>query len=211
MILEFENELGDIRTVNSSLNRSRTTRVQPLGRGDVAPFFSLAGAPGNWRASVFGQRLSDGATSVLDLVHTRPLVVSFYCPCWGRYARPYLESLIRLNQTLLAAGAELLVFSNESPSVLTKQVPGIDFRLAYDAESLVAQRFGVYSDDDPVWERISGISEEAFTPALYVIGPDRRITWHFLDDNFDQTLDQEAIAEVVHNLNNSLYETSCVA
>lgn len=206
MTLEFENELGDIRTVTSTLNRPRTNRVKPLVTGDLAPFFSVAGAPGDWRASVFGQRLPDGATSLLDLVNTRPLVISFYCPCWGRYARPYLESLVRLHQTLLVAGAELVVFSNESPKVLMKQVQGIDFRLAYDAESLVAQRFGVYSEDNPVWERISGISEEAFTPALYVIGPDRRIAWHFLDDNFDQALDQEAIAIVVRDLTDALYE-----
>ena len=113
--------------------------------GDLAPFFSLAGAPANWRASVFGQNLPDVATSILDLVHVRPLVVSFYCPCWGRYARPYLESLVRLNPALLTVDAEWVVFSNESPAILSRQVGGLDFRVAYDAESTVAQRFGVYS------------------------------------------------------------------
>ena len=207
MTLEFENELGDIRTVSSTLYRTRTERIRPLITGDLAPFFSLAGAPNNWRASVFAQNLPERTTSVLDLVSVRPLVVSFYCPCWGRYARPYLDSLVRLHQDLLLAGAELVVFSNESPKILERQVKGLDFRVAYDAESSIAQWFGVYSEDDPVWERVSGISEDAFTPALYVIGPDRQIAYHFLDENFDRSLDQETIFNVVRDLNIAHYET----
>lgn len=207
MTLEFENELGDIRTVNSSLYRSRRERIKPLVTGDLAPFFSLAGAAGNWQTSVFAQKSAERTTSVSDLISGRPLVVSFYCPCWGRYAQPYLDSLVQLNQDLLLAGAELVVFSNESPRVLERQVKGLDFRVAYDAESTVAQRFGIYSEDDPVWERVSGISDEAFTPALYVIGPNRRIAYHFLDENFDRSLDQDTIFNVVRDLNIAHYET----
>lgn len=204
MTLEFENELGDIRTV-STQERLRTIRMQPLVTGDLAPFFSLAGAPSDWRASVFGHKNQEHTTSVLDLVSARPLVISFYCPCWGRYARPYLDSLVRLHQHLLVADAELVVFSNESPKVLARQMNGLDFRVAYDAESAVAQRFGVYSEDDPVWERVSGISDEAFTPALYVIGPDRRIAYHFLDENFDQPIDQNVVFNVIRELNDAHY------
>lgn len=209
MTLEFENELGHIRSVTSSLDRPKTARKQPLQSGDQAPFFSLAGSANDWRVSVFGQKLIERATSILDLASARLLIVSFYCPCWGRYARPYFESLVRLNQQLLDwnANAELVVFSNESPKVLARQVGGLDFRVAYDAESAVAQRFGVYSEDDPIWERVSGISEEAFIPALYVIGPDRRIVYHFLDYNFDQCIDPEVIADLVQNLNDAYYET----
>ncbi|MBN8822696.1 MULTISPECIES: redoxin domain-containing protein [unclassified Spirosoma] len=207
MTLEFENELGHIRSVTSALNRPKTARKSPLLTGDLAPFFSLTGAANDWRVSVFGQKLTEQATSIFDLVGTRPLVVSFYCPCWGRYAKPYLESLVRLHQRLLSEDAELVVFSNESPKVLARQIPDLDFRVAFDAESAVAQRFGVYSEDDPVWERISGISEEAFTPALYVIGPDRQIAYHFLDDNFDQSIDMDAIAQVVRTLSEAYIET----
>ncbi|UFH53998.1 redoxin domain-containing protein [Spirosoma sp. KNUC1025] len=207
MTLEFENELGDIRTVDSKQYRSKTERIQPLVTGDLAPFFRLTGAPSNWQTSVYTQNTVERSTSLLDLVSARPLVVSFYCPCWGRYARPYLESLVQLNQGLLAAGAELVVFSNESPKVLERQMKGLEFRVAYDAESTVAQRFGVFSEDDPLWERVSGISEEAFTPALYIVGPGRRIAYHFLDENFDRPLDQDTIFNVVRDLNIAHYET----
>ncbi|GAB3035110.1 peroxiredoxin family protein [Spirosoma pulveris] len=205
MTLEFQNELGDIRSVTTQA-RDKSILVEPLLTGDLAPFFSLAGAPTNWRASIFNQKVPESATSILDLVNARPLVVSFYCPCWGRYARPYLDSLVRLNQVLMDADAELVVFSNESPSILARQVGELDFRVAYDAESTVARRFGVYSEDHPVWERISGISEDAFTPALYVIGQDRRIAYHFLDENFDRSLDAESIVSVVHRLNQLHHE-----
>jgi peroxiredoxin len=207
MTLEFENELGEIRTVQSTQFRPRPSRVKPLITGNQAPFFSLSGAANAWKASVFGQKTSEQMTSILDLVNTRPLIVSFYCPCWGHYARPYLESLVELHQHLQTADAELIVFSNESPKVLERQVKGLDFRVACDAESTVAHRFGVYSEDNPIWERVSGISEEAFVPALYIIGPDRRIAYHFLDENFDGSLDQSTIFNVIHDLNQAHYET----
>ncbi len=54
MTLEFENESGDIRSV-STLDRAKTVRAQPVVTGDVAPFFSLAGAPTDWQVSVSGQ------------------------------------------------------------------------------------------------------------------------------------------------------------
>lgn len=177
MILEFENELGDIRSV-VSIDRQSAPQVRPLVTGNKAPvaFFLAFAANGN------------PPVQVAEPTDERPLVVSFYCPCWGRYARPFLQQLIELGEQLKAQGIPLLVFSNEPAGSLQRQFPQLNFPVVYDAGFTVARQFGVYSEANPIWDRIAGISEEVFTPALYIIGSDRQITGHFLDEDFDKTL-----------------------
>ncbi|QHV95107.1 redoxin domain-containing protein [Spirosoma endbachense] len=198
MTLEFQNELGDFRTFTTK-PRQKNVDIQPLKTGDTAPFFSLAGGSGDWRASIFNYPKSGSGQSVslLDLVAEKPVVISFYCPCWGRYAGPYLDSLIRLNDALQQVGAELVVLSIESPKVLAKQGKNLDFLFAHDADQQVSRQFGVYNEDSPVWDRVSGISDEAFIPAVYVVGPDRQIEYHFLDENFDTPIDIDTIVSHV--------------
>lgn len=202
MTLEFQNELGDYRTIVSK-PRKANADIQPLKTGDKAPFFSLSGGAGDWKASIFNYPKSgpSQSLSLLDLVAEKPVVISFYCPCWGRYASPYLDSLIRLNDALQQVGAELVVLSIESPKALAKQGRNLDFLFAHDANREVSRQFGVYNEDSPVWDRVSGISEEAFIPAVYVVGPDRQIEYHFLDENFDTPINIDEIVSHVWSLN----------
>ena len=196
MTLEFVNELGDIRPLTvKERPQLRLTYVRPLQTGDVVPFFNLAGALYDWQGTTPGFTSSGQAASVYELVQQRPLVISFYCPCWGAYARPYLDSLVALATDLLAVGADLIVFSNEPAKSLARQIGPIDFTVVYDADFSVARKFGVYSEDNPIWDRVSGISEEVFTPALYVVGPDSRITHHFIDEDFEGPFQQNEIVE----------------
>jgi peroxiredoxin len=196
MLYEIENELEETQTIMLK-DRAFITKIKPLVTGDKVPHFNLINGSDDWRASVANQGMPGFSTSLYDLVEARPLVISFYCPCWGRYARPYLDSLITLSHGLRAVGAELLVFSNESPKSLIRQVGPVDFIVAHDIQFTVARRFGIYSEDDPIWDRISGISEEVFIPALYVVNGEREITYHALDEYFDTPLDLPAIIDQV--------------
>ncbi|MFD2572045.1 peroxiredoxin family protein [Spirosoma soli] len=199
MTLEFENELGEIRSYVSK-PRQTNRDISPLVTGDTSPFFNLTGGSGDWRASLFNYPSPGPTVSLLDLVNTKPVVVSFYCPCWGRYASPYLDSLVKLNESLQELGVELVVLSNESPKALRRQGKDLNFLFAHDTDLQVSRQFGVYNEDSPVWDRVSGISDEAFIPALYVIDQDRRIVYHHLDENFDSPLDLEAIVDQVQSL-----------
>jgi peroxiredoxin len=202
MTLEFTNELGDIRPVQVK-PRHKSNAVSPLVTGDTAPFFSLSSTAGEWRSSLFNHAQPATSVSLLSLVTTKPVVISFYCPCWGAYAEPHLDALIRLNDELQKSGAELIVLSNESPKTLQRQGKVVDFLFAYDADWQVARQFGVYSEDNPVWDRVSGISDEAFVPALYVVGPDRQIIYHEIDENFDSPLNTDAVLEAVDSISAS--------
>ncbi|GAB3551467.1 peroxiredoxin family protein [Spirosoma fluminis] len=199
MTLEFENELGEIRSIVTKPRQAHVS-VSPLVTGDTAPFLNLTGGSGDWRSSLFNYPTPGPAVSLLDLVNTKPVAVSFYCPCWGRYAGPYLESLNKLNESLQELGVELVVLSNESPKALRRQGKDLNFLFAHDTDLQVSRQFGVYNEDSPVWDRVSGISDEAFIPALYIIDQDRRITYHHLDENFDTPFDLETVVEQVESL-----------
>jgi peroxiredoxin len=203
MTIEFEDVFGEVHS-RVLKDRLPVVRTQPLQTGDKSPFFSLTNEPGE-QYGISPTHLPGQTTSVLDLIREQPLVISFYCPCWGRYAKPYFDQLLALSNRLKATGAELLVFSNEPRKSLLRQYPDLDFRIAYDADFSVARQFGIYSEEDPIWDRISGISDEVFTPALYVVGPDRTIIHHFLDENFDQAIQPDSVIDAVDQLQESHY------
>ena len=198
MVYEIENELGDIRAVESR-TYLRTNTVKPLVTGDLAPYFGLSQAPNHWIAQARPHTTPAIDLSIFDLLNERPLVVSFYCPCWGAYARPFLNGLIRLYPAIQQAGAELVVFSNESPRSVDPKKK-IEFLLTHDVDFQVAKTFGLYSEEDPIWDRISGISADVYTPGLYVVDTNRRIKYHFVDENFDQRPDEAALIHTIHSL-----------
>lgn len=184
MTLEMVNELGDIRGVVVK-DRQPVERAQPLVTGELAPFFSLVDTTDSWQATLVSADYAGKSLNLPDLLAQGPLVVSFYCPCWGGYARPFLTALSHLTNQIRAQGGQLVVFTNESPRLLGKQVDPSAMLLAYDAGNTVARRFGVYSETDPIWDRVSGISEDVYVPAIYVVDRFRRIQYHFLDENFE--------------------------
>lgn len=195
MTLERVNEWGEVQSVFIK-DRPSIEWVRPLAAGKMAPFFSLTEAADGWQASIFSSGLP-GTLTLSDLLDQGPVAVSFYCPCWGSYARPFLTGLTNLSAHIQAVGGRLVVFSNEKPKYLSQEFNGSSLMLAYDANYTVARRFGVYSEYDPIWDRVSGISEDVYIPALYVVGQSRRIEYRFLDENFEGFTQQ---AEVLNAL-----------
>nr|WP_293841009.1 redoxin domain-containing protein [uncultured Arsenicibacter sp.] len=195
MLYEIENEGEEIRTIMLK-DRTATHKLKPLVTGDKLPYLNLvnrtddrdtSGVPGFF-------------TSIDDLLDNQPLVIAFYSPNWGHYARPYLETLVRLSYGLKAVGANLLVFSDERAKIVARQAGPVDLLIAQDTRLSVARRFGLYSEDDPVWDRISGISDDVFLPAIYVVNPDRIITCHSIAEYFDRLPDPARIIDAVLEL-----------
>jgi peroxiredoxin len=184
MTLELVNEWGEISSVVVK-DRRPIERVQPLLTNDKAPLFAIANASGYWTSPVTPADKHQHTQTLSELLRSGPVVVGFYCPCWGRYAGPFMESLTQLAGQVQQAGGQLVVFSNEHPRYLPKQALEAPMILVYDVEKTVAQQFGVYSELDPIWDRVSGISEEVYIPALYVVDQTGRIRHHFLDENFE--------------------------
>jgi len=198
MYYEIEDELGNISTLQLQ-ERGSDEQVKALNTGDFAPLFYLKSRDGVQVTSVSGFSGADDSRSLMDLIAYNPLVLSFYCPCWGSYAPKHLAVLQELAPQIEAFGGQLLVLTNESPKQIERisKKLNLDFAVVHDKDFNVARSYGVYSETSPIWDRIAGISEEVFTPSLFVIGKDRKVAYTFVDENFDGTPNRKEILKSV--------------
>jgi peroxiredoxin len=200
MYYEIEDELGNISTLQLK-ERALDERAEALNAGDFAPIFFLKSREGIQVTSVSGFSVADDSRSLMDLIAYNPLVLSFYCPCWGSYAPKHLAALQELAPQIEALGGQLLVLTNESPKQIERisKKLNLDFTMIHDQDFNVARSYGVYSETSPIWDRIAGISEEVFTPSLFVIGKDRKVSYTFVDENFDGTPHRKEVLKSVYD------------
>lgn len=192
MIVELVNEWDEISSVVVA-DRQPIERVKPLQIGDKAPRFATANRSGYRATPILLTDAAEHTLTLLQRLGQGPVVVGFYCPCWGGYANPFLNALIQLAENVQRAGGQLIVFSNEHPHCLPQSALQAPITLVYDVDKTVARQFGVYSETDPIWDRVSGISEEVYVPALYVVDEADQIRYRFLDENFEGFSDHTAL------------------
>lgn len=196
MYYEIEDEVGNISTIQLR-EKIVDEPIEVLEAGDFAPLFYLKPDEGFQITSISG---SNESRSLIELLRTRPLVLSFYCTCWGSYAPKHLNMLQEIAPKIEALGGQLLVLSNESPKYIERLTRKLhtELTIVHDRDHNVARTYGVYSETSPIWDRIAGISEEVFTPSLFVIGKDRRISYTFIDENFDHSPDTKTLLREVY-------------
>lgn len=199
MYYEIEDEVGNVSTLRIR-KKEAAEQIVPPGSGEMAPLFYLRNEDGLPVTSLSGLSEVHETKSVLDLVRFKPLVLSFYCNCWGSYAPRHLEAVKSLAPQVEAFGGQLLILTNETQKEilrLTRQL-GPDVPIYHDKNYNVARSYGVFSETSPIWDRIAGISEEVFTPSLFVLRKDRRIGYSFVDENFDNTPDIKSVLKAVY-------------
>lgn len=172
---------------------------QPLSKGDQAPAFSLPTNLGKWSGSLAEIAL-DAKIALSDLVNSRPLVISFYSPQWNGYGHQHIQSLIQLHNGIKALGGEMLVLTPEPLAQIHRlanhyQVP---FSIAHDADNLIAYLFGIYDMQNPVWQRIAGITADVPAPATFVIAGNGQITAAFIDADFQDSLPTRPVLSAVY-------------
>ena len=199
MYYEIEDESGNISTLNLKQEVTEES-VEIIRKGDLAPLFYLRNDDGFPVTSINGFSQSGDSRSVIDLIQFKPLVLSFYCNCWGSYAPKHLAMIEKLAPQVEALGGQLLILTNESQKEIERIGRKLETELPiyHDKNYNVARSYGVYSETSPIWDRIAGISEEVFTPSLFVIGQDRRISYAFVDENFDHTPDVKSVLKEVY-------------
>ncbi|WP_353717800.1 redoxin domain-containing protein [Dyadobacter sp. 676] len=200
MYYEIEDELGNVSTLQLK-QREREEQIEPPKSGELAPLFYLRNEEGFPVTSLAGASSDSEARSVLDLVRFKPLVLSFYCNCWGSYAPKHLQTVKTLAPQVEALGGQLLILTNESQKEIGRIARKLDAEVPiyHDKNYNVARSYGVFSETSPIWDRIAGISEEVFTPSLFVLGRDRRVGYAFVDENFDNTPDVRTVLRAVYN------------
>lgn len=172
-----------------------------LRTGDIAPDFVLPDAPGA------GPRLT-------DLLHEGPVILKFYRGRWCAFCTLELRAYQRLLPEFRALGAELIALSpqNDEQMALNRERDHLRFPMITDADNAVARQFGITYEIGPeMRERYvaAGMDLSQMNasstwsiplPAVYLIAPDRRIAWSYVDPNYLQRAEPAALLEALRRL-----------
>lgn len=149
--------------------------------------------------SVKAGKRNETALHSSDSWQRHPLVISCFCPCWGSYGIQHLQYLKKLHQQIKQAGGELWVISNDAIHALNSLSIRLSFSFTFvsDSTCTIARQLGVYSDTAPLWQLVSGVSEDAYTPAVLVIDTKGRIKYSQADQYLQGDFATEAIVASV--------------
>jgi peroxiredoxin len=181
--------------------RARFPLQDALAVGSEAPDFTLPNAHGH-------------PVSLFQALLKGPVVVTFYRGGWCPYCNIQLRAYQRALPEIAALGGQIIAISPQLPdgSLSAAEKNALEFDVLSDAHNTVARTFGlVYAlaeelraamlSNDKALPTINGDSSwELPLPATFVIGIDRRVKLAFVDVDYRNRLDPEAILAALRSL-----------
>ncbi|MBC7923371.1 MAG: AhpC/TSA family protein [Ferruginibacter sp.] len=197
-------------SANAALQQSvEDLRAVGLGAGalrvgDSAPDFSLKNTAGR-------------EVSLRDALKNGPVVVTFYRGGWCPYCNVQLNDLQRQLGQIQAFNGEVLAISPEVPAqgLATTAAHGLKFEVLTDEDNRVARLFGlVFTPPDYLREAHEGLGIDLVRhngnehgtlplPATYVIDPQGRIAYAFVEEDFTQRAETEDVVAAVQRITNA--------
>jgi peroxiredoxin len=158
--------------------------LKPVKKGDIAPDFVFEKDNIRWQQFCNGVE-THGQIPLRQLLN-KALVLVFYSVSWQEHGLQLLKQLHMIQREIKANDANLLVISAEKERKLEKIAWDNSFSLNFyfDTANSIAERFGIYSENDPVWNRFSGIDTNVPLLATYVIAPYGTILYDHIDWDF---------------------------
>ena len=173
-------------------------KVQPVKNRGLLPSIRVNAEVGVWQnLPVYLE--SNSFFYLHDLLNEGPLVLSTYSPAWEKYGATHLDRLNKAFEVISKLGANMLVISTEhfKHIIHTVQDYGIEFNVVQDLNNKISEALGVYSEFEPVWDRIAGISEDVPFPATFVISRNRYIVYDYVDKDFEYAVSEKEIERAV--------------
>ncbi|MEM9329366.1 MAG: peroxiredoxin-like family protein, partial [Bacteroidota bacterium] len=171
-----------------------------LKEGDVAIDFELINATGK-------------SVSLRETLKNGPVILTWYRGGWCPYCNLTLQYLQRVLPQFQAEGATLIALTPEVPdkSLSTKEKHQLAFEVLSDLDNNVARSYGIiFKLTEEVAEKYQNAfdlaayngNEDAELPlaATYVIGQDQIIKYAFLDAEYRNRAEPEAILKVLQAL-----------
>ncbi|MFN8354386.1 MAG: redoxin domain-containing protein [Spirosomataceae bacterium] len=157
----------------------------PLRRGDTLPSLTFEAIQSIWQ-HLPAQLTPQLPISARQLVTKQPLVLTFLSSGWNQYGLNHLQALRAAYPEILALGGNLLAIVQGTYQQTIGLINDFDvsYNLVADDSNLIAQQLGLYAPLYPVWERVSGVSEDVPLPAVYVIAPNGKIIYDSVDTDF---------------------------
>jgi len=166
-----------------------------LKEGDTAPDFTLKNAVGE-------------EVALADLVKSGPVVLTWYRGSWCPYCNIALQAYQKNLAKIEAAGARFVALTPELPdkSLPTKEKYKLGFEVLTDLNNEVAAKFKIVFKMTPAVEKamedafgLKSFNGEAYDrstlplSATYIIRPDGKISYAFLDAEYRNRATPEMI------------------
>ncbi|EHQ30111.1 redoxin domain-containing protein [Mucilaginibacter paludis] len=168
----------------------------PLTAGNLSPDFTLQREHGKWQKFFNGREVRN--TILLRDILTKPLVIAFYSAQWKDHGLALLKNLDALQHEISAAGGNLLIVSDEKESA--EKIAwnnNLSLNFYFDYQYSIAEKFRLYSESDPIWNRFSGIDNNVPLLATYVISPSRQIIYDHVEQDFTESLNSADLLTAV--------------
>jgi len=171
--------------------------LKPIKAGEAVPDFVLQKDNVKWQQFFNGVE-THGPVLLLQLLN-KPLVIAFYSNYWQAHGLSLLKQLNSIQHEIKAHDANLLIISAEKERKLEKIAWDNNLSLSFyfDTDKEIAEKFGVYSENDPIWNKFSGIDTNVPLLATYVISPFGKIVYDHIDWNFSNELPSKEIIAAV--------------
>lgn len=173
--------------------------LKPLSAGQLTPDLKLVNKNGTW---LNASRIKnyEGTVFTQQLL-TKPLVISFYAEPWNRKGTFILKKLNALENKVTAAGGNLLIITSEGPFAQSQlnSKHGFNLNFYHDVNHEIARKFKVYSDEDPIWNKFSGIDVNVPLLATYILSPNGQIIYDHVDTAFTGHFPSAEIINAVQN------------
>jgi len=173
-----------------------------LKKGDTAPDFTLKNAVGK-------------EVTLSKLLKNGPVVMTWYRGSWCPYCNIALQSYQQNLPKIIAASAQFVALTPELPdhSLPTKKKHSLEFEVLTDLDNQVAEKFNIVFKMTP-WvkqamedfaglKKYNGQSYDSGTlplSATYIITPDRKIAYAFLDAEYRNRATPEMILKELAKL-----------
>ncbi|PTR01610.1 peroxiredoxin [Mucilaginibacter yixingensis] len=189
-LIEIVNEL--------ELPFNKRRPLQPLKTGAVVRNFGLDKAFNNWRHFYNGSA-SYGHLLVRKLL-SKPLVISFWSPQWGEYGVSHLRQLNNLQQEIRALGGNLLIITSDATPKQIEDITwanSLSLSFYIDADNTLGKAFGIYSEQNPAWNRYSGIDNNISLLATYVLDAGQQVIYDHIDTDVYQSVNSNFLLAAV--------------
>ena len=179
------------------LTFSSFQRSEPVRAGDVLPDFSLEKEQERWQ-QFFNGAETHGPVLFHQLLN-KPLVIGFYSYHWQQYGIDLLKQLNSLQNDITGNKASLLIISSEKDRKLEKLVwdNNLSLNFYFDKDKHIAEKFRIYSEHDPIWNKFSGIDTNVPLLAIYVVSASGQIEYDHIDPDFSKTFPNNEIISAV--------------
>jgi peroxiredoxin len=184
---------------DNDLPRKNYQPLRPVKTGNSVPGFSLKADYSRWQSFYNGAPTYGPATTKQFL--NRPLVISFYSKHWRDGGLAQLKQLNALQFEIKANGGNLLIITAEGKDDQLEKLAwehNLTLNFYYDENNELAEKFRVYSDNDPAWNSFSGIDVNVPLLATYVLDTTKQVIYDHIDRKLSGSLIADDILAAVY-------------